>query len=141
MGLPNAGKTTLAKELAKALPAVHWNADEVRCNLNKDLSFSEADRIEQAKRMRFLCDTVEKSGFNAIADFVCPTPETRLAFGKAYTVWVDRIKNEESRFEDTRMLFVPPVEFDIRYTAEMKAEDVIYSVRKGAQDGIFRRFR
>ena len=42
MGLPGAGKTTLARILAARLNAVHFNADEVRQNVNKDLGFSEA---------------------------------------------------------------------------------------------------
>ena len=51
MGLPGAGKTTLAAGLAPRLNAVHFNADEVRKNVNKDLGFSEGDRIEHAHRM------------------------------------------------------------------------------------------
>ena len=51
MGLPGAGKTTLSKFLAPRLNAVHFNADEVRANLNKDLGFAEADRIERTRRM------------------------------------------------------------------------------------------
>ncbi len=39
MGLPGAGKTTLAVSLALRLNAVHFNADEVRQNINKDLDF------------------------------------------------------------------------------------------------------
>src|SRR5262247_4748634 len=94
MGLPGAGKTTLSKVLAPRLNAVHFNADEVRAHINKDLGFSEIDRIEHARRMGWLCDQVVKTGCFAIADFVCPTPETRAAFmqgGQAFTVWVDRI--------------------------------------------------
>ena len=49
-GLPGSGKTTLAKALKDRLRAVHWNADDVRANINKDLKFSEADRIEQIGR-------------------------------------------------------------------------------------------
>ena len=41
LGLPGAGKTTLANELAPRLNAVHFNADDVRANVNKDLGFSE----------------------------------------------------------------------------------------------------
>lgn len=51
MGLPGAGKTTLARQLAPRLNAVHFNADEERANVNNDLGFSEVDRIEQARRM------------------------------------------------------------------------------------------
>jgi adenylylsulfate kinase-like enzyme len=116
MGLPGAGKSTLASALAPLLQAVVFNADEVRANINRDLGFSLSDRIEHARRMGWLCDRVVAAGHPAIADFVCPTPETRRAFGSAYTVWVDRIR--ESRFEDTNQVFVPPGSCDLRVTAE-----------------------
>lgn len=119
MGLPGTGKTTLALELAPLLKAVHFNADDVRSNLNRDLGFSPADRIEQARRMGWLCDRVIEAGHAAIADFVCPTPEARKAFGPAYTIWVDRIG--ESRFADTNQLFVPPEAFDVRIPYEGNA--------------------
>ena len=111
-GLPGSGKTTLAIALARELQCVHFNADEIRKEINKDLGFSVADRIEQARRMGILCDIASRHGAHVIADFVCPTPETREAFGPAFIVWVDRIK--ESRFEDTNKLFVPPEKYDSR---------------------------
>jgi adenylate kinase family enzyme len=106
MGLPGSGKTTLARALAPKLGAVHWNADAVRANINSHLGFSEADRIEQARRMGWLCDQVVAAGSWAIADFVCPTLATRAAFGPATVIWVDTIR--EGRFEDTNKLFVNP---------------------------------
>ena len=116
MGLPGAGKTTLAEALARELSCVHFNADEVRKEINKDLGFSVKDRIEQARRMGVLCDIASRYGSHVVADFVCPTPETREAFGPAFVVWVDRIK--EGRFEDTNKLFVPPEKYDYRVTSE-----------------------
>jgi hypothetical protein len=119
MGLPGAGKTTLAKLLVPRLNAVHFNADEVRRHVNKDLGFSEPDRVEHARRMGWLCDQVTMTGGFAVADFICPTPETRAAFtegGEAFIVWVDRI--ERSRFEDTNRLFVPPERCDLRIPPE-----------------------
>ena len=115
MGLSGAGKTTLARELAPLLNAVLFNADEVRANVNRDLGFSVEDRIEQARRMSWLCDRVVEAGGTAIADFICPTPETRAAFGPAFTIWLDRIKI--GRFADTNRLFAPPEKFDVRVTA------------------------
>ena len=98
MGLPGSGKTTLATALAKELNAEHFNADLVRATLSKDLGFSIADRIEQARRMSALCDL--STSQYVIADFV---------------VWVDRIK--EGRFEDTNKLFVAPKKYDVRVTS------------------------
>ena len=50
MGLPGAGKTTLAGVLAPLLNAVVFNADAVRANLSRDLGFSHEDRVEHARR-------------------------------------------------------------------------------------------
>jgi adenylylsulfate kinase len=119
MGLPGAGKTTLANALAPRINAVHLNADEVRANVNKDLGFAENDRIEHARRMGWLCDQIVKTGGFAVADFICPTPDTRAAFfagGPAFVVWVDRV--QRSRFEDTNKLFVAPSHADLIVTAE-----------------------
>jgi cytidyltransferase-like protein len=131
MGLPGAGKTTLAKLLVPRLNAVHFNADEVRTNVNRDLGFAIEDRIEQARRMGWLCDRVVEAGTYALADFICPTAKTRDAFGDAFVVWVDRIKR--SRFPDTDALFEPPRNCDVRvepdgaaaYWAERICEKVL----------------
>jgi hypothetical protein len=125
MGLPGAGKTTLARDLAPPLRAVVFNADAVRKHLNRDLGFSRADRIEQARRMGWLCDRVAEAGHWAIADFICPTPEARAAFGPAFVVWLDRIK--AGRYADTNALFVPPDHFDIR--VEMEGSPAFWAKR------------
>ena len=126
MGLPGSGKTTLAKELAIKLKAIHFNADQVRATISKDLGFSITDRIEQAKRMRILCETA-KSKY-VIADFVCPTNETRLAFGGCFTIWMDRIK--KSRFDDTNLIFEPPLNYDIRIKNGLTIEQQLDTILK-----------
>jgi cytidyltransferase-like protein len=116
MGLPGAGKTTLAGALAPLINAVVFNADAVRANLSRDLGFNHQDRIEHARRMGWMCERVVEAGGTVIADFVCPTPETREAFGEAFVIWVDRIK--KGRFEDTNRLFVAPDRVDLHVTAD-----------------------
>ena len=114
MGLPGSGKTTLAQALAPLLEAVHFNADQVRANINKDLGFSLDDRIEQATRMGWLCDQVNLAGHWAVADFVCPTEATRQAFGNAFVVWMNTI--DHGRYADTNRLFEPPSNANMIFT-------------------------
>lgn len=116
MGLPGSGKTTLVSALAPLLNAIVFNADAVRANLSRDLGFSHEDRIEHARRMGWMSDRVVEAGGTVIADFICPTPETRAAFGDAFSIWVDRIQT--SRFEDTNRIFIAPDRFDVRVTAD-----------------------
>jgi shikimate kinase len=133
MGLPGAGKTTLAGTLAPLLQAIVFNGDEVRSGISRDLGFSHQDRIEHARRMGRLCDHVVETGGIAIADFICPTPETRAAFGNAFVIWVDRIR--EGRYADTNSLFVPPATCDERVTADGTprywAERIVARLRPG----------
>ena len=114
MGLPGAGKTTLAKHLVPHLEAVWFNADDVRTNITYHLGFQEEDRIKQAKTMKWLADRVVQVGHYAVVDFICPTPNTREAFGwdEAFVIWVDRIK--VGRFDDTNQMFVPPERYDFK---------------------------
>jgi len=67
----------IAHILARRLNAVHFEADQVRANIKRDLGFSVEDRLEHARRMSWLCDRVTETGNYAIGDFICPLPETR----------------------------------------------------------------
>ena len=116
MGLPGAGKTTLAKEVCQKIweegRTCTWlNADEIRKQFN-DWDFSYEGRIRQSRRMRYLAD---QSTFKfVIGDFVAPIPEMRTIFKPEYTIWVDTIK--ESIYEDTNTIFTPPENYDVRVT-------------------------
>ncbi len=115
MGLPGAGKTTLANEMATLLKVERLNADEVR-KIANDWDFSEEGRIRQAKRMAELAFKLKTEGNYVIADFVAPTPEARSLFPADFRVWVDTIK--KSRFEDTNQMFVNPKNFDYHVTTQ-----------------------
>ena len=111
MGLPGSGKTTLAKLLAPMFNAVWLNADEVRKQA-KDKDFSVAGRMIQASRMLTLAKKTEAQNRVVVADFICPTDNTRTIFKADYTIWMDTIK--EGRFEDTNKMFIKPKEYDFR---------------------------
>ena len=115
MGLPGAGKTTLANELAKLIETKRLNADEIRRAAN-DWDFSEEGRKRQSKRMADAALKLKNERNNVIADFICPTPEARKIFPADYIVWVDTIK--EGRFEDTNQMFVKPENFDFYVTTQ-----------------------
>ena len=129
IGLPGSGKTALATALKERINAIHLNADEVRSTVNSDLGFTAEDRIEQARRMGEMARLIANQGVApVIVDFVCPTKETREAFGPAnIVVWVDRIK--QGRFEDTNKMWQDPERFDIRildgYTLDQEVDTVI----------------
>ena len=121
MGLPGAGKTTLAKALKQHIEdikndgrriSVDWfNADDVRKKFN-DWDFSETGRIRQSLRMDTLA--TESCADYVICDFVAPLLEMRHNFKADWTVWVDTI--EQGRYEDTNRAFVPPAQYDFRIT-------------------------
>ena len=115
MGLPGAGKTTLAEQLAPKLNAKRLNADEVR-KAADDWDFSEEGRKRQAKRMADFALKLKNEGNFVVADFICPTPEARNLFPADYVLWVDTI--QKGRFDDTNALFTKPKKFDCHVTTQ-----------------------
>ena len=130
MGLPGAGKTTLADKLAPELNAKRLNAAEVRKTAN-DWDFSEEGRTRQAKRMADLALKLKGEGNYVIADFIAPTPKARSLFPADYTIWIDTIK--EGRFDDTNKMFVKPEKYDFHVTtqnAEMWVNKILIELKK-----------
>ena len=129
MGLPGAGKTTLANELAPFLNAKRLNADEVRKAAN-DWDFSKEGRTRQAKRMAEHALKLKNGGNYVVADFICPTPEARNLFPADFIIWVDTIK--EGRFEDTNQMFIKPEKYDFHVTtqdAKLWASKIIKEIK------------
>jgi len=114
MGLPGAGKTTLANKLQEFMQnnsmTVTWlNADQVRKEYD-DWDFSEEGRIRQSKRMYEL--SIKSESDYVIADFVAPLVEMRNNYKADWTIWVDTIR--EGRYADTNKMFVEPDTYDFR---------------------------
>lgn len=110
LGLPGTGKSTLANELMKRMDAVWLDGDAVRATLSSDLGFSHADRLEHARRMGAVAQLLD--GRDCIVSFICPTEETRAAFGERdLTIWMDRLACRE--FDDTTAMFEPPADYDM----------------------------
>ena len=129
MGLPGAGKTTLADELAPMLEAKRLNADEIRKAAN-DWDFSEEGRKRQARRMAEHALKLKNDGNYVVADFICPTPEARSLFPADFIIWVDTIK--KGRFEDTNQMFIKPEKYDFHVTtqnAKLWASKIIKEIK------------
>ena len=119
MGLPGSGKTTLARILAERFLMPHVNADTLREFYN-DWDFSKEGRLMQAHRM---------SQFHfGILDFVCPLEQTRNIVDADFIVWMDTIDN--SRFEDTDIIFEKPTKYDIRVTEHICLDTLKTSLKK-----------
>jgi adenylylsulfate kinase len=112
IGLPGSGKTTLAKALKERIGAIHLNADEVRATVNSDLDFSVSNRVEHSRRLGEMARLLSRQAQTVIVDFVCPTEQTREAFGKPDAlIWMNTIA--EGRYSDTNNLWKDPTDADL----------------------------
>ncbi len=83
-GLSGSGKSTLANEIEKRLflKGMHTmtlDGDNVRLGLNKNLGFTEADRIENIRRVAEVNKLLNDAGIVAISSFVSPYERDRMA--------------------------------------------------------------
>jgi adenylylsulfate kinase len=81
-GLPCSGKTTLALALEKSLFSKGYfcqvlDGDNVRCGINNNLGFSNADRLENIRRIAEISKLFLSAGVITINAFVSPTNEIR----------------------------------------------------------------
>lgn len=76
-GLSGAGKSTLANALEQALLAANKHSylldgDNVRLGLNKDLGFSDQDRVENIRRIAEVSRLMVDAGLIVISAFISP---------------------------------------------------------------------
>ncbi|WP_018410383.1 sulfate adenylyltransferase subunit CysN [Methyloversatilis thermotolerans] len=86
-GLSGAGKSTLANQIEKRLTAMGrhtylLDGDNVRHGLNKDLGFTEADRVENIRRVAEVARLMVDAGLIVLTAFISPfRSERRMARG------------------------------------------------------------
>jgi bifunctional enzyme CysN/CysC len=76
-GLPGAGKSTIANLVESALHArgVHTimlDGDNVRHGLNRDLGFTESDRVENIRRIGEVARLMTDAGLIVLCSFISP---------------------------------------------------------------------
>jgi bifunctional enzyme CysN/CysC len=76
-GLSGAGKSTIANSLEQKLHALGkrtfvLDGDNVRHGLNRDLGFTEADRVENIRRVAEVAKLFVEAGLIAIVSFISP---------------------------------------------------------------------
>jgi bifunctional enzyme CysN/CysC len=76
-GLSGSGKSTIANEVEKSLALMNrhtflLDGDNVRHGLNKDLGFTEADRIENIRRVGEVAKLMTDAGLIVLTAFISP---------------------------------------------------------------------
>ena len=99
-GLSGAGKSTIANLVEKRLSRMNrhtflLDGDNVRHGLNKDLGFSEADRVENIRRVAEVAKLMTDAGLIVITAFISPfRAERRMArelipSGEFFEIFID----------------------------------------------------
>jgi bifunctional enzyme CysN/CysC len=161
-GLSGAGKSSIANLVEKRLHAlgVHTttlDGDNVRHGLNKDLGFTEADRVENIRRVGEVAHLMVNAGLVVLVSFISPFRSERrmaremVAEGEFCEVFVDTPlavaeqrdvkglygkarRGELINFTGIDSPYEPPEQPELRIdttatTPEQAAEDVVLKLR------------
>jgi len=99
-GLSGSGKSTIANALEKKLFAMGrhtmlLDGDNVRHGLNRDLGFTEADRVENIRRVSAVAELMVEAGLITLVSFISPFRSERrmvrekIAAGQFFEIFVD----------------------------------------------------
>jgi bifunctional enzyme CysN/CysC len=114
-GLSGSGKSTIANLVEKKLHALGRHSflldgDNVRHGLNKDLGFSDADRIENIRRVGEVAKLMTDAGLIVLSAFISPFRAERdmvrgmLPAGEFVEIFVDT-KLEDAEARDVKGLY------------------------------------
>jgi len=81
-GLSGSGKSTIANNLEFTLHSKNYHTyildgDNTRLGLNKNLGFSEEDRLENIRRVSEVCKLMNDAGIIVICSFISPFKKNR----------------------------------------------------------------
>ncbi|MGO4839316.1 adenylyl-sulfate kinase, partial [Rhizobiaceae sp. 2RAB30] len=107
-GLSGSGKSTIANLLEKKLHAAGHHTylldgDNVRHGLNRDLGFTEADRVENIRRVAEVARLMADAGLIVLVSFISPfraertMARERMADGEFVEIFVDTPFDECAR--------------------------------------------
>ena len=99
-GLSGAGKSTIANRVeqrlfAEGLHSVLLDGDNVRHGLNRDLGFTDADRVENVRRVAEVARLMTDAGLIVLVSFISPFREERrmarelMELGEFVEIFVD----------------------------------------------------
>ena len=114
-GLSGSGKSTIANLVERKLHAagrhtIMLDGDNVRHGLNRDLGFTEADRVENIRRVAEVAALMAEAGLIVLVSFISPYRAERqmarelLPAGEFMEVFVDT-PIEECRRRDPKGLY------------------------------------
>jgi len=155
-GLPGSGKSTIANLLEKRMFAAGrhtyvLDGDNVRHGLNRDLGFSQADRVENIRRVTEVSRLLVDAGLVVIVAFISPyraereTARSHFEAGEFLEIFVDTPLDECER-RDPKGLYAKArrgelVNFtgiDSEYQSPMSPEVRLHTVAHSAEECVDR---
>lgn len=113
-GLSGSGKSTLANALEKRLYSMGkhtmvLDGDNIRMGLNRDLGFSEEDRIENIRRIAQVAKLMNDAGLIVLTSFISPyhrdRENARAIIGSSFVEVYVSTSLEECESRDTKQLY------------------------------------